>query len=115
MLPVDRVPAEGRYDLRGRKACGQGLDNGFGDWGGVARIGTPGLPFRTVLSSPEARFFQLYSPAAGGVFAAEPVTHANAALNAPEEDWPALGLRVLAPGESMKMTMRLDVIPDPAG
>ena len=110
VLPVERVPAEGRYDLRGRKACGQGLDNCFGDWDGAARIGTPGLPVRTILSSPDARFFQLYSPVGGGLFAAEPVTHANAALNAPEEDWPALGLRILAPAESMMMTMRLDVI-----
>jgi aldose 1-epimerase len=37
------------------------------------------------------------------------VTHANAALNAPEADWPELGMRVLAPGEEMSLTMRLDV------
>ena len=56
-----------------------------------------------------ARFFQLYSPASGGIFVAEPVTHANAALNAPEEQWDELGLRVLEPGEEMRLDMRLEV------
>ncbi len=111
VLPVEQVAATGRYDLRDRLVCGQGLDHGFGGWSGRASISDPAFPFRLVLSSPQARFFQLYSPAAGGLFVAEPVTHANAALNAPEGNWPELGLRVLAPGESMALTMRLDVIP----
>jgi aldose 1-epimerase len=103
-LPVDKVPAEGRYDLRDRLACGQGLDNGFGGWGGKARLETPGVPFITGLSSPDARFFQLYSPESGGFIVAEPVTHANAALNDPEEIWDSLGLKVLEPGEEMSLT-----------
>ena len=70
----------------------------------------PDWPFELELSSPDARFFQLYSPATGGIFVAEPVTHANAALNAPEEQWPELGMRVLDPGEEMSLAMRLDVI-----
>ena len=56
--------------------------------GAAARsISDPDLPFRIEMSSPDARFFQLYSPASGGLFVAEPVTHANAALNAPEAEW----------------------------
>jgi aldose 1-epimerase len=111
VLPVAKVPAEGRYDLRNRKVCGQGLDNGFGDWSGRASIHDPSLPIRIELSSADASFFQLYSPAAGGVFVAEPVSHANAALNAPEAEWEELGLRVLDPGETMSVTMRLDIVP----
>jgi aldose 1-epimerase len=111
VLPVEKVPARGRYDLRDRPACGQGLDNGFGGWSGLARIAAPGLPFRILLSSPDARFFQLYSPASGGMFVAEPVSHANAALNEPEERWGELGLRVLEPGETMSLTMRVELIP----
>ena len=30
VLPVDKVAAEGRYDLKDRLICGQDLDNGFG-------------------------------------------------------------------------------------
>jgi aldose 1-epimerase len=111
VLPLERVPAEGRYDLRDRLVCGQQLDNGFGDWGGEARISDPSWPYGVRLSSTEARFFQLYSPSQGGIFVAEPVTHANAALNAPEDEWPALGMRVLEPGAAMRLGMRLDVIP----
>jgi aldose 1-epimerase len=111
VLPVEKVPADGEYDLRDRLICGQGLDNGFGGWSGLARIETPGSPFRIELSSPEAPFLHVYSPPSGGVFAAEPVSHANAALNETEEDWPELGLRVLAPGETASLAMRIAVIP----
>lgn len=115
VLPVERVPAEGRFDLRNRLVCGQGLDHGFGGWGGETRLSDPGWPYELRLSSPQAEFFQLYSPEKGGIFVAEPVTHANAALNAPEAEWAALGLRVLAPGEAMTLDMRLDVSPKRAG
>ena len=111
VLPVEKVPAEGRFDLRNRKVCGQGLDHGFGAWSGSARIADPGLPFEILMSSPAARFFQLYSPESGGLFVAEPVSHANAALNAPEAEWAALGLRVLGPGDEMALEMRLEIVP----
>lgn len=110
VLPVGRVPAAGRYDLRDRLVCGQRLDHGFDGWGGIARIETPGLPFRIELSSPTARCFQLYSPGEGGLFVAEPVTHTNAALNAPEDEWLKLGLRVLEPGEEMVLDARIAVV-----
>ena len=111
ILPVARLPATGRYDLADRLVCGQGLDHGFGGWGGRAIISDPALPFRIEMSSPNAGFFQLYSPGSGGIFVAEPVTHANAALNEPEEEWAELGLRVLEPGGSMSLTMRVEVLP----
>lgn len=111
VLPVDRVSATGRYDLRQRQICGQDLDNGFGGWDGQATISDPSCPFTVQLSSPDAGFFQVYSPPTGGIFVAEPVTHANAALNEPEEQWPELGMRVLDPGQSMNLSMRLAVLP----
>jgi aldose 1-epimerase len=111
VLPLAKVPAEGRYDLHDRRVCGQSLDNGFGGWAGEARMSDPDWPFEIRLSSPEAKFFQLYSPPAGAIFVAEPVTHANAALNHPESEWRELGMRVLDPGESISLDMRLDVIP----
>jgi aldose 1-epimerase len=110
VLPVDKVPAEGRFDLRDRLVCGQGLDHGFGGWGGAATMSDPSWPYELRLSSPNAKFFQLYSPETGGIFVAEPVSHANAALNAPEDQWPELGMQVLEAGEEMSLDMRLDVI-----
>ena len=111
VLPVAKVPAEGRFDLSDRRVCGQGLDHGFGGWGGTARISDHGWPVALEMSSPDAHYFQLYSPKEGGLFVAEPVSHANAALNAPEEEWPELGMRVLDPGEEMSLSMRIDVRP----
>jgi aldose 1-epimerase len=111
VLPVEKIPAEGRYDLHDRLVCGQGLDHGFAGWAGEVRLTDPDWPYRIRLSSPDARFFQLYSPPEGGICVAEPVTHANAALNAPERDWPELGMKVLAPGETMRLAMRLEVTP----
>ncbi len=109
VLPVDRIAATGRYDLADRPVCGQDLDHGFGGWSGRATLTDPSWPFDIALLSSDAAFFQLYSPVSGGLFVAEPTTHANAALNAPEEEWEALGLRVLGPGESMAMSMRIAV------
>ena len=59
--------------------------------------------------SANASFFQLYSPKDGGLFVAEPVTHANAALNTPEEQWADLGMRILSPNEEMALVMRLEL------
>ena len=41
-----RCRPTGRYDLRDRLVCGQGLDNGFGGWGGEARMSDPDWPYR---------------------------------------------------------------------
>jgi aldose 1-epimerase len=111
VLPVEKVVADGRYDLRERLVCGQNLDNGFGGWNGEALLTDGSWPYDLRLSSLEARFFQLYSPPGGGFCVVEPVTHANAALNAPEAEWDELGMRVLAPSETMRLDMRLEVIP----
>lgn len=111
VLPVEKVPAEGRFDLRDRLVCGQDLDHGFGGWSGTAEMTDPDWSYDVRLASSDARFFQLYSPGTGGIFVAEPVSHANAALNAPEEQRAELGMRVLEPGETLSLDMRLEVIP----
>ena len=86
-----------------------GLDNGYGGWSGSAEMSWPDRDLQVRMSSPTARFFQVYAPEQGGVFVAEPVTHANAALNHPEAEWRSLGLRVLAPDEEMRLAVRFDV------
>jgi aldose 1-epimerase len=111
VLPVDHIPATGRYTIGDDPVCGRDLDNGYGGWSGHALLTDPGWPFEIELSSPQARYFQLYSPAQGGFFVAEPVTHANAALNEPEEKWASLGIRILDPGEEMALDARIAVKP----
>jgi len=109
VLPVARIPATERYDLSHGPACGRGLDNGFDGWSGGARIAMPLESLALRLSSPDASRFQLYSPADLPLFVAEPVTHANDALAAPEGEWSGLGIRILEPGEAMTLRMRIDV------
>lgn len=109
VMPVERVPASGRYDLRHRHVCGQDLDNGFEGWAGEAEILWPEAGYCLTFTCPDATRFQLYSPKEGGVFVAEPVTNANAALNRPPEDWPAAGLAILRPGDEVSMVTRFTV------
>lgn len=110
VLPVDNVPATGRYDVRDRRICGQSLDNGFDGWSGTASIRWPGEAASLRLSSPDAGRFQVYSPPTGGVFVAEPVQNANTALNAAQSDWPALGLTLLEQGQSSVIHARFDIV-----
>ena len=110
VLPVEKVAATGRYDLSDRAVCGLGLDHGFGGWDGRAILSDPDWPFELSMSSPDAAFFQLYSPATGEIFVIEPVSHANAALNAPQEEWADLGMRILGPDEQMALVMRLEIV-----
>jgi aldose 1-epimerase len=114
VLPVARVPAAGPYNLQDRLICGQGLDNGFDGWRGRASITWPDRACALALLSGDAPYFQVYSPVAGGFFAAEPVQHANAALNAPQDQWHALGIELLAPGTSRWLRARFAVASPPA-
>ncbi len=109
VLPVDRIGAIGAYDIADSPVCGRGLDNGFDGWSGSALFTDPDWPFDITLASPGVRFFQLYSPAGGGIFVAEPVTHANDALSAREAEWGELGIQILEPGERMELAARIEV------
>jgi aldose 1-epimerase len=109
ILPTGIAPATGRYALKDEPACARDLDNGYGGWGGEMLL-SYGDGRTARMTSPDATFFQIYSPLSGGLLAAEPVSHANAALNESEERWVELGLRVLAPGEEMRLRMDLALI-----
>ena len=61
------------------------------------------------MSSPDADRFQVYSPASGGVFVAEPVQNAHAALNLPQAQWADAGLRLLARGQASVLNVRFEV------
>ena len=108
VLPVERVPAAGRYDPSNGPVCGRGLDNGYEGWSGEAMIDW-GHGARIRMTAPAPRF-QLYAPAAGGLFVAEPVENANCALNLPQEEWEAAGLALLAQDEERSLTVRFDVL-----
>ena len=112
VLPVERVPATGRFALDG-PICARDLDNGYDGWSGMARIRQPGRPFDLVLLSPGTSCFQVYSPPTGGLFVAEPVTHANDALSRPDPERAALGIRALEPGGEMRLAVEWVLEPAP--
>ncbi|MEO7786630.1 MAG: aldose 1-epimerase [Sphingomicrobium sp.] len=108
VLPTELVPATGIFLPANGPVCGRGLDHGYEGWSGTATIDWGrGAKLRMTARAPR---FQLYAPASGGLFVAEPVENANAALNAPQADWERLGIVMLAKGEERCLTVRLDVI-----
>ncbi len=108
VLPTERVPASGKYLPSNSPVCGRGLDHGYEGWSGEALIDWGhGARLRMTAEAPR---FQLYAPAAGGLFVAEPVENANAALNLPQEQWQAAGLALLAEGEERSLTVRFHIV-----
>ena len=108
VLPTQRVPATGRFVPSNGAVCGRGLDHGYEGWSGEAIIDW-GRGARLRMTAPCPRF-QLYAPAAGGLFVAEPVENANAALNLPQEDGRGAGIEMLEMGEEKSLIARLDVL-----
>jgi aldose 1-epimerase len=109
VMPVSRIAPTGRYALEKRLICGQGLDNGYDGWSGKAVVSWPERNRALRLTSAAPRF-QVYSPTAGGLIAAEPVTNANAALNEPSFHWEALGISLLRPGDTVSMSARFEAL-----
>jgi aldose 1-epimerase len=108
VMPIERVAATGRYALGNRAICGVDLDNGYDGWSGEATLTWPDAGRALTLTS-HAPYFQVYAPPGGALLAAEPVMNANGALNAPEDQWSALGMSILAPGEATEITARFTV------
>ena len=107
VLPTELVPASGKFLPSNGPVCGRGLDHGYEGWSGEALIDW-GLGARVRMTA-EAPRFQLYAPASGGLFVAEPIENANAALNLPQEQWQAAGLALLTQGEERSLTVRFEV------
>lgn len=78
------------------------VDHAYEDWHGVAElIGVD----RTVTMTSAASRLHVYAPPGEDFICLEPVTDRPDALNAPPGE--ASGIRVLAPGETMRLSMRV--------
>ena len=69
----------------------------------------PDRDLRVRMICADANRFQLFSPPTGGIFVAEPVQNSNCALNAPQEQWPQLGITLLKMGEAMSLDVAFEV------
>jgi aldose 1-epimerase len=107
-LPEQRVavPPEWQFDA-GRSLDGLDLDHVFDGWNGDAALCWPDGAAVRIGASAAARFLVVYSPAAQPIVCLEPVTHMTDAVNRSES--PELtGYRLLAPGETLELTLRLE-------
>ncbi len=101
-LPTRRVPQRS-IDAEVRHLD---FDHGFEGWPGHARVRDERFSIR-IASSLE--HLVIYTPPQKPTFCIEPVSHAINALGS--DDPVALGMRALAPGESMHAWMSIDVQP----
>ena len=108
VLPTTCVPATGKYGPSNGPVCGRGLDHGYEGWSGEAIIDW-GRGARLKMTAPCPRF-QLYAPATGGVFVAEPVENANTALNRSQDLWDEAGIHMLSHGDERSLTVRFEVL-----
>lgn len=84
------------------------VDHCHAQWTGVAVVTSAGQITR--LTAKGADFVHIHSPPGLPFVGVEPVTHMPDAVNRPEA--PArTGLRILQPGESMTLTMRIESAP----
>lgn len=108
LIPERKAPAADLADLTpGRDVADLPfIDNCFAGWRGEAQLSAPGLPTIRVTASEPATFLHVYAPGEAFV-CVEPVTAMPDAVNRPE---PATetGLRTLAPGESLELSMRIE-------
>lgn len=80
------------------------IDHCYSGWTGGAVIAAPSGDI--VLTASGAHALHVHIPPGRGVVGLEPVSHIPDALNRPESD-AVTGLRILGPGQSMRLTMRI--------
>ena len=114
-LPKGREPVAMHPDMdfnQSRLLPVRWINNWFDGWGGKARIAWPGRGLAADIEASGAlNRYVVFSPAADADFVCfEPVTHPVDAFNLPGEPQDH-GLKVLEPGESLDVSMRIAVNP----
>lgn len=111
MLPVARRPVPKSLDFRARRMIGDtALDNGFSGWDGRAEIVWPeiGAGLR-MTAGAECPHLVIYAPQGGDFVCIEPASIVGDGLNKFARGETDTGTRVLAPGESFALRVRLDI------
>ena len=104
-LPESLTPCTG---IAADEAGLIGLDNFFVGWDGVARLITPAGIITLTATGDFAAGVQVYAPPTQPVICVEPVSHMPDAPNRPALA-AAAPMRLLAPGQSLRGTIRLTV------
>ena len=109
-LPGDREPVPAEWRFTPERTLGEpGLDNAFVGWEGPARIAWPSRGLALTIGG-DAPFGHLvvFTPEARPFFCVEPLSHVPNAINLMDAAADH-GLRVLAPGEAMRATVRFQL------
>ena len=109
VLPVDEVPATGRFDLADRTSAATASTMASAAGAGRARVDRPRLAVRGRDASPGAPLLPALFARAGRHLRRRAGHPCQCRLSAPEAEWPELGMRVLEPGETMELDRRLEV------
>ena len=95
---------------RGVTVDGVGLDNCFTGWRRRAVIERPEDEVRlTMTAEPPLDFLVVYTPPGRPFFCAEPVSHITDAFNMAATGRTDTGMRILAPGETLRAKVTLSV------
>ncbi len=103
------VPPEWNF-ARGRALAPLALDHCFSGGAGILRIEWEGQPLALSIERQGSNHAVIYTPRDRDFFCVEPVSHVPDAVNRPE-GVDVTGLRVLAPGEEMRLLCRFRVTP----
>ncbi|MCQ4294238.1 aldose 1-epimerase [Pseudomonas stutzeri] len=109
-LPHEAVDVPPRWDYRQARELGEpGLDHCFSGWDAKAALQWPaaGVTLQIEADSSMAHLVVYTPPAAQGLFAVEPVSHLNNALN--QADPAKHGVVYLQPGERLERHCRMRV------
>jgi aldose 1-epimerase len=111
MLPVALVPATAVIDMSGGQVISAApfVDNTFTGWQGPAVVTQPELGLEiTLMASANSSFLHVFVPEGADFFCAEPTTAMPNAFNRTESG-DVSGARILAPGETASIEMRLKI------
>ena len=110
-LPQERAPLPAEWDFgNAPRVATLALDNCFGGWDGTAAITWPERDLSLVITAdPLFDHLVIYIPPRQGFFCVEPVSHVNDGFNLAARGVARTGVRVLAPGESLRGAVRFAV------
>lgn len=115
-IPVERVPCPGRWNLgAGADVDALQCDNQFEPWTGRACISWPDDGMSAELTASEdLNRLGVYAPEGQDFVCVEPISHITDAFNRTADGGPPAetGMRVLEPGETWGVWLRLSPRPD---
>jgi aldose 1-epimerase len=103
-LPTKPAPLPAAWDFaKAPRLADLAMDHCFGGWDGSAEIHWPETGITLALEAdPLFGHLVIYIPRGQDMFCVEPVSHVNDGFNLADRGTPDTGVRILAPGETLR-------------